>query len=552
MTSVYKNPLNTSTRPTLFFFPLNHWFCCLLPLQADSAQLSIAGLLFIHDLLSLTKAQQQVEEIPVQRRHVVLIDPPNFGRVRFVACPAYFGLFPGEQPAGRESLQQRDGPTSFDDSPSPSSSSSSSSFTTTNTSSNDSEAGGLSERASSGSSWRPLISTVRIVHPLDGCSEISSQGAAYPSGSLDWNAKSDSSDMTESSVFDSSDPKTVASLGPLTGSIGIIRRGGCLFIQKARNLARAGAVGGIVVDNDATSSAARSLLFTMSGEEDPTKNDVSIPFVLLFGAERDRLLNAMHTHWERTREPLTVMLTKDYNPTVVFSEAMKRLSMEKSNSLKESFLPVPQFQFVSEVDIPTAKTSVVGLRLPSLTRGGLSVSRLAGAQPSCAAHYVHAGLHVCSPQQFEMVEIRWAVTLFVESEQLVDFVTQSPDGSRSYPHRIELWIAALNHTIIHSKLSVQCRGILLAICEVALHNSSLAGGTSTTHPTIHLLVSWVNFVDRCFTRLSDRARFLSAFSVGPKWSALNDPTFRRVSLILGFQPVLTTFSEHPITVSQSF
>ncbi|KAF7232634.1 hypothetical protein EG68_08520 [Paragonimus skrjabini miyazakii] len=512
---------------------------------ADSAQLSIAGLLFIHDLLSLSKAQQQVEEIPVQRRHVVLIDPPNFGRVRFVACPAYFGLFPGEQPAGRESLQQRDGPTSFDDSPS-SSSSSSSSFTTTNTSSNDSEAGGLSERTSSRSSWRPLISAIRIVHPLDGCSEISPQGAAYPSGSLDWNAKSDSSDVTESSVFDSSDPKTVASLGPLTGSIGIIRRGSCLFIQKARNLARAGAIGGIVVDNDGTSSAARSLLFTMSGEEDPTKNDVNIPFVLLFGAERDRLLHAMRTHWERTREPLTVMLTKDYNPTVVFSEAMKRLSVDK-----ESFLPVPQFQFVSEVDIPTAKTSVVGLRLPSLTRGGLSVSRLAGVEPSCTAQYVHAGSHVCPPQHFETVEIRWAVTLFVESEELVDFVTQSPDGSRSYPHRIELWIAALNHTIIHSKLSVQCRGILLAICEAALHNSSLAGGTYTIHPTIHLLVSWVNFVDRCFTRLNDRARFLSAFSVGPKWSALNDPKFRRVSLILGFQPVLTTFNEHPISMSQS-
>ncbi|KAF6776193.1 hypothetical protein AHF37_04001 [Paragonimus kellicotti] len=236
---------------------------------------------------------------------------------------------------------------------------------------------------------------------------------------------------------------------------------------------------------------------------------------------------------------------------VAFTEAMKRLSGDKSNPLQESFLPVAQFAFVSEVDIPTAKTSVVGPRLPSLTRGGLSVSRLAGVQPFCEAQYVHAGSHVCSPQQSEMVEIRWAITLFVESEELVDFVTQSPDGSRSYPHRIELWIAALNHTIIHSKLSVQCRGILLAVCEVALHNSSLAGGTFTTHPTIHLLISWVNFVDRCFTRLNDRARFLSAFSVGPKWSALNDPTFRRVSLVLSFQPVLTTFNEHPISMSQS-
>ncbi|KAA3673942.1 ER degradation enhancer, mannosidase alpha-like 3 [Paragonimus westermani] len=253
-------------------------------------------------------------EIPVQHRHVVLIDPPNFGRVKFAACPAHFGLFPGEQPTSRESLQQRDGPTSLDYSPSPSSSPSS--FTTTTTSNNDSEADGPSERASSSSAWRPLLSTVRIVYPLDGCSEISPQGAAYPSDALDWDVKSDSPGATDSSVFDSTDPKLAASLGPLTGSIGIVRRGGCLFIQKARNLARAGAIGGIVVDNDATSSAARSLLFTMSGEEDPTKNDVSIPFVLLFGAERDRLFRAMHTHWERTREPLTVMLTKDYNPAV--------------------------------------------------------------------------------------------------------------------------------------------------------------------------------------------------------------------------------------------
>jgi len=52
----------------------------------------------------------------------------------------------------------------------------------------------------------------------------------------------------------------------LRQKIVIIQRGDCMFIEKARRLQKAGAVGGIVIDNSPSTSADAAPLFAMSGD----------------------------------------------------------------------------------------------------------------------------------------------------------------------------------------------------------------------------------------------------------------------------------------------
>ena len=73
------------------------------------------------------------------------------------------------------------------------------------------------------------------------------------------------------------------------------------FMQ-ARKLERAGAIGGIIVDNIADSSSETWPLFAMSGDG---KDDVNIPVVFLFTREAKVLIEAA------TKEPsLNVTLTQ--------------------------------------------------------------------------------------------------------------------------------------------------------------------------------------------------------------------------------------------------
>ncbi|XP_018324455.1 ER degradation-enhancing alpha-mannosidase-like protein 3 isoform X2 [Agrilus planipennis] len=74
------------------------------------------------------------------------------------------------------------------------------------------------------------------------------------------------------------------------GKIAIIERGGCMFVDKARRVQKAGAVAGIVIDNVSGSSATSSPLFSMSGDG---TDDIKIPFVFLFSQDASELLLAL-------------------------------------------------------------------------------------------------------------------------------------------------------------------------------------------------------------------------------------------------------------------
>jgi mannosidase alpha-like ER degradation enhancer 3 len=66
-----------------------------------------------------------------------------------------------------------------------------------------------------------------------------------------------------------------------------------MFVDKARHIQNAGAIGGIVFDNNSQSSADTVPLFSMSGDG---LSDITIPLVFLFGVESRRLMDAAQAH----------------------------------------------------------------------------------------------------------------------------------------------------------------------------------------------------------------------------------------------------------------
>lgn len=75
----------------------------------------------------------------------------------------------------------------------------------------------------------------------------------------------------------------------IKGKIAVVKRGDCMFVDKARNVQKAGAVGAIIIDNTAGSNAAVSI-FSMSGDG---TNDVVIPTVFLFADDASKLFLAL-------------------------------------------------------------------------------------------------------------------------------------------------------------------------------------------------------------------------------------------------------------------
>ena len=76
----------------------------------------------------------------------------------------------------------------------------------------------------------------------------------------------------------------------LHSRIGIVRRGDCMFIEKARQLEYARAMGGIVIDHNTSLKASNGAIFSMTGDGN---NDVRIPLVLMFKDEAFQLLHLL-------------------------------------------------------------------------------------------------------------------------------------------------------------------------------------------------------------------------------------------------------------------
>ncbi|XP_012877273.1 PREDICTED: ER degradation-enhancing alpha-mannosidase-like protein 3 isoform X1 [Dipodomys ordii] len=95
------------------------------------------------------------------------------------------------------------------------------------------------------------------------------------------------------------------------GKIALVQRGQCMFAEKARNIQNAGAIGGIVIDDNEGSSSDTAPLFQMAGDGKDT-DDIRIPMLFLFSKEGSIILDAI-----REYEEVEVLLSdkaKDRDP----------------------------------------------------------------------------------------------------------------------------------------------------------------------------------------------------------------------------------------------
>ncbi|XP_060736925.1 ER degradation-enhancing alpha-mannosidase-like protein 3 isoform X2 [Tachysurus vachellii] len=83
----------------------------------------------------------------------------------------------------------------------------------------------------------------------------------------------------------------------VAGRIALLQRGQCMFAEKARNIQKAGAIGGIVIDDNEGSSSDTAPLFQMAGDGRST-DDVTLPILFLFHKEGNILLEALKEHSE--------------------------------------------------------------------------------------------------------------------------------------------------------------------------------------------------------------------------------------------------------------
>uniref|UniRef100_A0A6J0TT82 alpha-1,2-Mannosidase n=1 Tax=Pogona vitticeps TaxID=103695 RepID=A0A6J0TT82_9SAUR len=83
----------------------------------------------------------------------------------------------------------------------------------------------------------------------------------------------------------------------LNGKIALMQRGQCMFAEKARNIQKAGAIGGIVIDDNEGSSSDTALLFQMAGDGKNT-DDITIPMLFLFNKEGSIILDAINEYEE--------------------------------------------------------------------------------------------------------------------------------------------------------------------------------------------------------------------------------------------------------------
>lgn len=89
----------------------------------------------------------------------------------------------------------------------------------------------------------------------------------------------------------------IANAEYIQGHIALLQRGQCMFAEKARHIQKAGAIGGIVIDDNEGSSSDTAPLFQMAGDGRST-DDVTLPLLFLFHKEGNILLEALKEYRE--------------------------------------------------------------------------------------------------------------------------------------------------------------------------------------------------------------------------------------------------------------
>uniref|UniRef100_A0A674IHQ0 alpha-1,2-Mannosidase n=2 Tax=Terrapene triunguis TaxID=2587831 RepID=A0A674IHQ0_9SAUR len=107
--------------------------------------------------------------------------------------------------------------------------------------------------------------------------------------------------------------------------IALMQRGQCMFAEKARNIQKAGAIGGIVIDDNEGSSSDTAPLFQMAGDGKNT-DDIKIPMLFLFNKEGNIILDAI-----REYESVEVLLSDKAKDRDLEMENMDQKSSENDS-----------------------------------------------------------------------------------------------------------------------------------------------------------------------------------------------------------------------------
>eukprot|EP00040_Diaphanoeca_grandis_P014842 m.75398 g.75398 ORF g.75398 m.75398 type:complete len:787 (+) comp24783_c0_seq1:192-2552(+) len=86
---------------------------------------------------------------------------------------------------------------------------------------------------------------------------------------------------------------TITNSDDVVGRIALVRRGGCMFVTKVRQLEAAGATAVIVMDSAKSLPDPENTLFTMSGDG---TDDVQIPAVFVWAHEGEKLIDYLALH----------------------------------------------------------------------------------------------------------------------------------------------------------------------------------------------------------------------------------------------------------------
>uniref|UniRef100_A0A671KR07 alpha-1,2-Mannosidase n=1 Tax=Sinocyclocheilus anshuiensis TaxID=1608454 RepID=A0A671KR07_9TELE len=110
----------------------------------------------------------------------------------------------------------------------------------------------------------------------------------------------------------------------VAGRIALLQRGQCMFAEKARHIHKAGAIGGIVIDDNEGSSSDTAPLFQMAGDGRNT-DDVTLPLLFLFHKEGNILLEALKEY----REVEVLLSDKARDRGETLSKTERRCEYEK-------------------------------------------------------------------------------------------------------------------------------------------------------------------------------------------------------------------------------
>ncbi|CAI9571869.1 unnamed protein product [Staurois parvus] len=137
----------------------------------------------------------------------------------------------------------------------------------------------------------------------------------------------------------------------IKGRIALMQRGQCMFAEKARNVQKSGAVGGIVIDDNDGSSSDTAPLFQMAGDGKNT-DDITIPMLFLFSKEGNIILDAIREYQE-----VEVLLSdKAKDRATIFKDLEDESGTQKSTE-NDSRKDIPTETSISQQNLADTQDS---------------------------------------------------------------------------------------------------------------------------------------------------------------------------------------------------